>query len=116
MGTGKLQNSKIPNHEQDVLKGDHKMSEGCWTIIQLTEYMAVVLVLHQFHGGMRVRQGWVLASLLSSIFSVAVIHVVFTRFYADKDTIDPPVGLRGKAGTRGRGVATAEEPSPATSP
>ena len=61
------------------------------------------------------RPGCVLAPLLFNIFFVAVTHVVYTRFEADKGIMDALVGLRGKMEAGGRGKTTAGEPAPATS-
>ena len=44
-----------------------------------------------------------------------MIHVAYTRFEADKDTMDALVGLRKKRGQGGRGGTTAGEPVPVTS-
>ena len=52
------------------------------------------------------RQGCVLAPLLFSIFSVAVIDVAFTRFKADKGIMDALAHLRKKRGAGERGEAT----------
>ena len=47
------------------------------------------------------RQGCVLAPLLSNIFFAAVINVAFTRFKVDKGIIDALVHLRKKRGGAG---------------
>ena len=94
----------------------------------------MILVIRQFHDGMRacvrlddrvcsgwftveqgLRQGCVLVPLLSNIFFVAVINVVYTRFKADEGIMDALVHLRKKKGTEGRGAATAGETVLATS-
>ena len=60
------------------------------------------------------RQGCVLAPLLFNIFFAAVMNVVYTRFKADKDTVDALVHPRKKKGAGGWGRATAGEPVLAT--
>ena len=76
-----------------------------------------ISVIRQFHDSMRVcvrlddrvcsgwfaveqglRQGCVLAPLLLNIFFAAVINVAYTRFKADKGTMDALVHLRKKNG------------------
>ena len=54
------------------------------------------------------RQGCVLAPLLSNIFFTAVINVASTRFKADKGILDALVHLRKKGGAGGRGKVTGE--------
>ena len=54
-------------------------------------------------------QECVLAPLLFNIFFAAVINVAYTRFKADKGTMDALVHLRKKKGAGGRGEATAKE-------
>ena len=51
------------------------------------------------------RQGCVLAPLLFSIFSAAVINVASTRFKADEGIMDAFVHLRKKRGAGGAGGA-----------
>ena len=55
------------------------------------------------------RQGCVLAPLLSNIVFAVVIHVASTRFKADKGIMDALVHLRKKRGAGGRGEATTGE-------
>ena len=55
------------------------------------------------------RQGYVLAPLLSNIFFAAVINVAYTRFKTDKDIMDALVHPRKKKGAGGRGEATEGE-------
>ena len=79
-------------------------------------------VIRHFHDGMRtcvrlddrvysgcfvfeqgLRQGCVLAPLLSNIFFAAVMNVAYTHFEADKDTMDALVHLGKKTGRGGGG-------------
>ena len=55
-----------------------------------------------------------LAPLLFSIFFAAIINVAYTRFKADKGTMDALVHMRKKKGAGGRGEATTGEPVLAT--
>ena len=89
----------------------------------------MVSVIRQFHDDMRacvrlddrlcsgwltveqsLRQGWVLAPLLSNIFFAVVINVVYTRFKTYKGIVDALVHLREKTGAGERGGATSGEP------
>ena len=58
------------------------------------------------------RQGCVLASLLSNIFFAAVINVASTRFKADKGIMDALVHLRKKRGVGGVGGSNRQRVSP----
>ena len=49
------------------------------------------------------RQGCVLAPLLFNIFFAAVINVAYTRFKADKDSMNALVHMRKKTGAGGAG-------------
>ena len=88
----------------------------------------MISVIRQFHDGKRacarlddmvcagwlaveqgLRQGCVLAPLLSNIFFAAVVNVASTHFKADKGIMDALVHLRKKKEAGGRGEATAGE-------
>ena len=56
------------------------------------------------------RQGCVLAPLLFNIFFAAVINLAYTRFKAEKDTMDALVHPRKKTGAGRRRVANSGEP------
>ena len=100
-----------------------------WTVLaRFGVSQNIISVIRQFHDGMRacvelddrvcsewfavkqcLRQGCVLAPLLSNVFFAAVINVASPRFKADKDIMDALVHLRKKRGARGRGEATVGE-------
>ena len=100
-----------------------------WTVLaRFGAPQNTVLAIRQFHDSMQacvrlddrvysgwfaveqgLRQGFVLAPLLFTIFFAAVINVASTRFKADKGIMDALVHLRKKRGAGGRGEVTAGE-------
>ena len=91
----------------------------------------MISVIRQFHDGMRafvrlddrvcsgwfaeeqdLRQGCVLAPLLSNVFFAAAIDVASTRFKADKGIIDTLVHLRKKKEAGGAGRSNCRRVSP----
>ena len=94
-----------------------------WTVLARFDVpQNMISVIRWLHDGMRacvrldnrvcsrwfaveqgLRQGCVLAPLLFNIFFAMIINVVYTRFKADKGTVDALVHLRNKKGARGRG-------------
>ena len=91
----------------------------------------MISVIRQFHDGMRacvrlddrvcfgwfaveqsLRQGCVLAPLLSNIVFAAVINVAYARFKADKDTMDALVHPRKQKGVGGAGRSNCRRASP----
>ena len=91
----------------------------------------MISVIRQFHDGMRacvrlddrvcsgwfaveqgLRQGYVLAPLLSKIFFAAVINVASTHFKADKGIMDALVHLRKKKVGGGAGENNCRRVSP----
>ena len=62
-----------------------------------------------FAVGRGLRLGCVLTPLLFKIFFAAVINVAYTRFKADKNTVDALVHLRKETRAGGRGGVISEE-------
>ena len=105
-----------------------------WTVLaRFGVLQNMISAIRQFHDGMRacvrlddrvcsawfteeqgLRQGRVLAPLLFNILVAAVINVAYTRFKANKDTMDALVHTRKKRETGGWGEATVGEPAVAT--
>ena len=105
-----------------------------WTVLaRFSVPQIMISAIHQFHDGMQacvrlddrvcsrwfavkqgLRQGCVLAPLLSNIFFAAVINLASSRFKADKGIMYALVHLRKKRGAGGRGEATVGESALAT--